>query len=102
MTTSPALDRHLCNFVSSIALFGFFFAIVGGAQKGGGQSAGTTGDYVNGTPLPERREGTSFFGGHVQRGEFSPIYFRSDRHSTRASEHGRSEAIANSMKSSSW
>ena len=101
MTTSPALDRHLFGFLSSIALLGFLFAIVGCAQKGGGQSAGTTGDYVNGTPLPERREGTSFFGGNVQRGEFSPIYFDFDSQSIRASENGKIEEIANSMKSSS-
>ena len=101
MTTSPALDRHLFGFLSSIALLGFLFAIVGCAQKGGGQSAGTTGDYVNGTPLPERREGTSFFGGNVQRGEFSPIYFDFDSQSIRASENGKIEEIANSMKGSS-
>src|SRR3979490_2522539 len=101
MTTSPALDRHLFGFLSSIALLGFLFAIVGCAQKGGGQSAETTCDYVKGTPLPERLGGTPCFGGNVQRGEFSPISFEFDSQSIRASENGKIEEIANSMKSSS-
>src|SRR6266403_825786 len=101
MTTSPASDRHLLNFVSSIALLGFLVAIVGCGQKGGGQSAGTTGEYVNGTPLPERREGSSFFGGNVQRGQFSPIYFDFDSQSIRASEGGKIEKIETSIRGSS-
>ena len=101
MIKSPALDRHLLNFLSSIVLLGFLFAIVGCGQKGGSQGAGITGDYVNGTPLPERREGTSFFGGNVQRGQFSPIYFDFDSQSIRASESGKIEEIAGSMKGSS-
>jgi peptidoglycan-associated lipoprotein len=101
MINSPSLDRHLFNFVSSMALLGFLFGMVGCGQKGGGQSAGATGDYVNGTPLPERREGTSFFGSNVQRGQFSPIYFDYDSQSIRASESGKVQEIANSMKDSS-
>jgi len=51
--------------------------------------------------LPERREGSSFFGGNVQRGQFSPIYFDFDSQSIRPSESGKIEEIANSMKGSS-
>jgi peptidoglycan-associated lipoprotein len=68
---------------------------------GGGQSAGSTGDYVNGTPLPERREGTSFFSGNVQRDKFRPIYFDFDSQSIRSSETGKIQEIASFMKEGS-
>ena len=51
--------------------------------------------------MPERREGTSFFGGNVQRGQFRPIYFDFDSQSVRSSETGRIQEIASFMKSSS-
>src|SRR4051812_14664317 len=67
---------------------------------GGGQGAGSTGDYVNGTPLPERREGTSFFGENVQRGQFQPIYFDFDSQSVRGSESAKIQEIASRVKES--
>ena len=85
----------------SIALLALFFAVAGCGGRRGDQSSGTTGDYVNGTPLPERREGTSFFGSNVQRGQFRPIYFDFDSQSVRASETGRIQEIASFMKSNS-
>ena len=36
------------------------------------------GDYVSGTPLPDRIEGANFFGSNVTRGQFSPVYFGYD------------------------
>lgn len=101
MITPPLIDRPLRNVFFSIALFGFLFGATGCGQRGGGQSAGATGDYVNGTPLPERREGTSFFGGNVQRGQFSPIYFDFDSQSIRSSESGKIQEIATFMKGGS-
>jgi peptidoglycan-associated lipoprotein len=79
-------------------LFGF-----GACNKkgGNGQTAGSTGDYVNGTPLPERREGTSFFSSNVQRGRFRPIYFDFDSQSVRASETGKIQEIAAFLKEGS-
>lgn len=72
-----------------------------GCKKGGsGQEAGSTGDYVNGTPLPERREGTSFFGENVQRGQFQPIYFDFDSQSVRGSESAKIQEIASRVKES--
>src|SRR5438477_368699 len=68
---------------------------------GHGGGAGTTGDYVSGTPLPERREGTSFFGGNVRRGQFSPIYFDFDSQTIRSPETGKIQEIANFMKQGS-
>jgi peptidoglycan-associated lipoprotein len=101
MTKSPRSDRQLLNLFSSIAFIALLFGCAGCGQKGanrGGSDAGATGDYVNGTPLPERREGTSFFSGNVQRGRFQPIYFDFDSQSIRGAESGKIQEIANSMK----
>ena len=48
--------------------------------------AGTDGDYVNGTPLPQRQEGVSFFSNAVQKGQFSPVYFVFDSFEISAQE----------------
>jgi peptidoglycan-associated lipoprotein len=40
--------------------------------------AGVEGDTVNGTPLPPRQEGISFFSNNVVKGQFKPIYFGFD------------------------
>ena len=80
-----------------LALFG----TNGCQKKGGDQTAGNTGDYVTGTPLPERREGTSYFGSNVERDRFRPIYFDFDSQSVRAAEGRKIEEVANFMKQSS-
>jgi peptidoglycan-associated lipoprotein len=64
------------------------------SKKNGGQSAGNTGDYVTGTPLPERQEGTSFFSGNVDRQQFQPIYFDFDSQTIRSSENNKIRQIA--------
>jgi peptidoglycan-associated lipoprotein len=66
----------------------------GCTKKNRNQTAGGTGDYVTGTPLPERQEGTSFFSGNVQRGQFQPIYFDFDSQTIRTSENGKIQQIA--------
>jgi peptidoglycan-associated lipoprotein len=76
-------------------------SLSGCSKKNGGQSAGTTGDYVTGTPLPERREGTSFFGGNVDRNQFQPIYFDFDSQTIRSSETGKIQQIAGAMQGNS-
>ncbi|HXX42254.1 MAG TPA: hypothetical protein VEI58_08305 [Chthoniobacterales bacterium] len=53
---------------------------------------------MNGTPLPERHEGTSFFGGKVDRRQFQPIYFDFDSQTIRSSESGKIQQIADFMK----
>ena len=67
-------------------------------NKKGGQTAGSTGDYVTGTPLPERQEGTSFFSGNVQRNQFQPIYFDFDSQTIRGSENGKIQQIASFLQ----
>ena len=71
------------------------------SKKQGGQSAGNTGDYVTGTPLPERQEGTSFFSGNVDRQQFQPIYFDFDNQTIRSSENGKIQQIAGFLQQGS-
>jgi peptidoglycan-associated lipoprotein len=97
MITLPFVRRVARIFLSLSCLL-FLFGFAGCDKKGHGQTSGTTGDYVNGTPLPERREGVSFFGANVERGRFKPIYFDFDSQTIRASETGKIQEIASSMK----
>ena len=59
---------------------------------------GVEGDTVNGTPLPERQEGTSFFGSNVSRSQFPPVYFAYDSSEVQSSEAGKLQQIAEFMK----
>jgi peptidoglycan-associated lipoprotein len=61
--------------------------------------AGVEGDYVSGTPLPERIEGANFFGSNVTRGQFSPVYFGYDSISISGAESGKVQEVASAMKS---
>ncbi len=60
--------------------------------------AGVEGDTVNGVPLPERQEGTSFFGSNVSRNQFPPVYFAYDSSEIQSSETGKLRQIADFMK----
>lgn len=63
------------------------------------QFAGMDGDYVSGTPLPDRIDGAGFFSSNVTRGQFSPVYFAYDSISVSDSELMKIEQIASAMKS---
>ncbi len=67
-------------------------------KKGAGASAGADGDFVSGTPLPDRQEGVSFLGSNVDRNKFAPVYFGFDNHDVAASERGKIEQIAAFMR----
>jgi peptidoglycan-associated lipoprotein len=88
------------NFAVMAAL-ALLVGLTGCNKKGSGQSAGTTGDYVTGTPLPERQEGVSFLGSNVDRSKFQPIYFDFDSQNIRASESGKIQQIAQFMQGNS-
>ena len=60
---------------------------------------GVEGDYVNGTPLPPRQEGVSFFGNNVAKGQFQPIYFAFDSFEIAPDEAGKLRQIASFSKS---
>ena len=68
------------------------------SKKKGGQSAGSTGDYVTGTPLPDRQEGTSFMSSNVDRSQFQPIYFDFDSQTIRSSENGKIQQVADFLQ----
>jgi peptidoglycan-associated lipoprotein len=70
-------------------------------KKGADAYAGIEGDYVAGTPLPERLEGANFFGANVTRGQFSPVYFAYDSFSVSDSELSKVQQVASAMKSMS-
>jgi len=70
-------------------------------KKEGDQFAGVDGDYVTGTPLPDRIEGSNFFSGNVQRGQFAPVYFGYDSFTVSDGELMKLEKIASAMKSGS-
>lgn len=61
------------------------------------QYAGMDGDYVSGTPLPDRIDGAAFLGSNVTRGQFSPIYFAYDSMSVSDSELMKVEQVATAM-----
>ena len=70
-------------------------------KKGGDAYAGIDGDYVTGTPLPDRLESANFFGSNVTRGQFSPVYFAYDSISVSGSELDKVQQVASAMKSMS-
>src|SRR5262249_20295411 len=78
--------------------FSIFIFLPGCSKKGGGQTAGNTGDYVTGTPLPERQEGTSFFSGNVDRQQFQAMYFDFDSQTIRSSENDKIQQIAGFLR----
>jgi peptidoglycan-associated lipoprotein len=68
-------------------------------KKEGDQFAGVNGDYVTGTPLPDRIEGSNFFGNNVQRGQFAPVYFAYDSFSVSDNELMKLDKVAAAFKS---
>jgi peptidoglycan-associated lipoprotein len=72
-----------------------------GKKGGGGSGSGTDGDYVTGSPLPDRQEGVSFLGGNVDRNKFSPVYFGFDSYNIGGGERGKIDQVANFLKTES-
>ena len=62
-------------------------------------TAGTDGDFVNGTPLPERQDGVSFMGDNVDRKKFAPVSFGFDSCTVSSSEQGKIDTVAQFLKS---
>jgi peptidoglycan-associated lipoprotein len=69
-------------------------------KKQGDQFAGIDGDFVSGTPLSDRMDGANFFGGNVQRGQFSPVYFGYDSFDVSGEEQGKIQQVATALRSS--
>ena len=68
------MKRILSTFL--IVIIGIGMSACGGPKKQ--QYTGVDGDFINGTPLPDRVEGSNFFGGSVKRGQYPPIHFMFD------------------------
>jgi peptidoglycan-associated lipoprotein len=82
----------------SILLASLVLTAFPGCTNKKGQTVGATGDYVTGTPLPERQEGTSFLSNNVDRNQFQPIYFDFDSQTIRSSENGKIQQIASFLQ----
>lgn len=67
-------------------------------KRGAGSGSGAEGDFVNGTPLPDRQEGVSFLGSNVDRSKFAPVYFGFDSSDVAAGERGKIEQVAAFMR----
>lgn len=104
MLRSPLMNPKSSRSFLLVRL-GLFLVLLAGlvllpacSKKKGGQTAGSTGDYVTGTPLPERQEGTSFFSGNVERNQFQPIFFDFDSQTIRTSENGKIQQVASFLQ----
>ena len=67
-------------------------------NKGSGMGAGTDGDFVSGSPLPDRQEGVSFLSGNVDRNKFAPVYFGFDSFAVGGGEQGKVQQVAEFMR----
>ncbi|HYR57006.1 MAG TPA: OmpA family protein [Chthoniobacteraceae bacterium] len=67
-------------------------------NKRGGTGAGNEGDFVNGSPLPERQEGVSFLSNNVDRNKFAPVYFGFDSFVVGGGEQGKIQQVAEFMR----
>ncbi|MFV0416399.1 MAG: OmpA family protein [Chthoniobacterales bacterium] len=70
-------------------------------KKKSDQYAGIDGDYLLGTPLPDRVDGANFFGSNVTRNQFSHILFAFDSYSVSGAESYKVQEIANFMRKNS-
>ena len=64
------------------------------------QYAGVDGDFVDGVPLPERTDGSSYLGGSVSKGQFPPVQFGFDSFEVSGTEMGKVQTVADFMRSS--
>jgi len=86
----------------SITLLALAALSLAGCTKGKKGTCGggaSDGDYVNGTPLPDRQEGVSFLGSNVDRNKFRPVYFGFDSYAIGGGEHAKIQEVADFMRS---
>ncbi|MEI6035019.1 MAG: OmpA family protein [Verrucomicrobiae bacterium] len=79
----------------------FALALSGCNKKKSSLYAGVDGDFVTGTPLGDRIEGSSFFGSSVERGKFAPLYFAYDSFEVSSAEQSKIQQVATALKSTS-
>lgn len=86
------------SFLKILSACFLAIAISSCANRGQEEFAGIDGDFVLGTPLPDRVAGSNFFGETVNRGQFSPVYFGFDSYSVSGAEMGKVQSIATAMR----
>ena len=87
--------KLVVRFIFGVVLV---FGVIACAGKKAEQYAGVDGDYVLGTPLPDRIEGSNFFGSTVNRGDHEPIYFGFDSYEISEREIPKIQDLANAMR----
>ncbi|MEP6668553.1 MAG: OmpA family protein [Chthoniobacter sp.] len=87
--------------LAALLLATLSFAGCAKGKKGTGGNGSTDGDYVNGSPLPDRQEGVSFLGSNVDRSKFRPVYFGFDSYVISSGERSKIDEVAEFMKSAS-
>ena len=94
------LNRNKMPNMKNIRTFWYLLALtlVACQTQQKSEYAGTEGDYVNGTPLPPRQEGVSYFSNNVGRGQFQPVYFAFDSFEITPDEGNKLRTIADFMK----
>lgn len=92
------------NFLSflCVAAMALSFGACKKGDKTGDQYAGVDGDYVNGTPLPDRPgDGVSFNSANVDKTQFNPVYFGYDSVEISSNETGKLDSVASFLRSGS-
>jgi len=90
------------NRISSIVILTTFALSLGACKNFGKKksaTAGTDGDFVNGTPLSERQEGVSFTSDNVNKKQFAPVHFGFDSYAIESGEQGKIDTVAEFLKS---
>ncbi len=96
------MSRSLVHFALLAAVALSFSACqnLGKKKNATPDYAAADGDYVTGTPLPDRQEGVSFLSSNVDRNQFQPIYFAFDSYAVSSGEHGKIDEVASFLRSS--
>lgn len=76
--------------------------LAGCGKKKQDEFAGIDGDYdyVTGTPLPDRIDGSNFLAGNVNRTQFPPVYFAFDSYTIGGGERTKLQNVAQSLSAS--
>ena len=69
--------------------------------EGGGAYTGNDSDRVNGTPLANRDEGTSFLDPNVSKSRFRPVHFAFDSFNIESGDMGEVRRVADFMQTGS-
>ncbi len=96
MSSHPMKTIRLI-FPIALLLAALSFSSCAKGKKSGGTGA-ADGDYVSGSPLPDRQEGVSFTSGNVDRSQFKPVYFGFDSTTIGGGERGKIDEVAGFLK----